>query len=66
MVAELQVAFVVFLVGQNMAGWERWRRLVDVLCRAEGALGGEPALYEAVMGVLHFQIAEVGLGTMDF
>lgn len=35
---ELQLSFVLFLIGQSFVALEQWKRLVDVVCRAEDVL----------------------------
>ncbi|XP_063855894.1 protein AAR2 homolog isoform X1 [Scylla paramamosain] len=59
LVAELQVAFVSFLVAQVWDGWEQWRCLVGQLCRAEEVLLEEPQLYVKLLSVLHYQVNEI-------
>jgi len=39
--AELQLSFVLFFVGQSFSALEQWKRLVDVLCRPEDILLGK-------------------------
>jgi len=38
LLAELQFAFVSFLLGQTYAGFEQWKALLSVVCRSEAAL----------------------------
>ncbi|KAK4323939.1 hypothetical protein Pmani_005398 [Petrolisthes manimaculis] len=59
LVAELQLAFVTFLVGQMWDGWEHWRALLSSLCRASQLIEEQPQLYNTLLSVLHFQINEV-------
>nr|XP_045599708.1 protein AAR2 homolog [Procambarus clarkii]XP_045599709.1 protein AAR2 homolog [Procambarus clarkii]XP_045599710.1 protein AAR2 homolog [Procambarus clarkii]XP_045599712.1 protein AAR2 homolog [Procambarus clarkii] len=59
MLAELQLAFICFLVGQVWDGWEHWRRLLSDLCRAEELVKQYPELYNKFLSILHFQIYEV-------
>ncbi|KAF2351798.1 A1 cistron-splicing factor AAR2 [Trinorchestia longiramus] len=59
LVSELQLSFVVFLVAQCWSGWERWRSLLDVFCRAEAGLLHHPQVYSDLIGALHYQIQEV-------
>lgn len=59
LLAELQLAFICFLVGQVWEGWEHWRKLVLALCSAEEFICQNPALYEKFLSALHFQVHEV-------
>lgn len=59
MLAELQLAFVSFLVGQVWDGWEHWKRLLSEMCRAEELLQQYPDLYNKFLSIIHFQIHEV-------
>lgn len=59
LLAELQLAFVSFLVGQVWSGWEHWRRLVGELCRAEEMLVETPELYSKLLSALHYQVNEI-------
>jgi A1 cistron-splicing factor AAR2 len=40
-IGELQLSFILFLVGQSFSALEQWKRLVDVLCRSEDILIGK-------------------------
>jgi hypothetical protein len=40
-IGELQLSFILFLVGQSFSALEQWKRLVDVLCRSEDILLGK-------------------------
>lgn len=42
LIGELQFAFVTFLVGQSADGFEHWKGLVDLICRSEDAILGNP------------------------
>ncbi|CAG0912816.1 unnamed protein product [Notodromas monacha] len=53
---ELQFAFVCFLVAHVYDSFERWKRLIDVICRSEKALHDHPGFFMDFMTVLHFQI----------
>lgn len=59
LLAELQFAFVCFLVGQVWDGWEQWRQLLSSLCSAEELLLQHPQLYLKLLSVIHFQVQEV-------
>lgn len=57
--AELQFAFLAFLVGQNYDSFEQWKRLVMILCSCDEALATRPALFRDFLGDLYFQMKEV-------
>lgn len=59
LLAEFQVAFVSFLVGQVWGGWEHWRILIGELCRAEEVLVELPNLYVKLLSALHYQVNEI-------
>lgn len=59
MLAELQMSFVCFLVGQVWDAWEQWRCLMSALCRAEELLLQIPELFSKFISIIHFQIQEV-------
>ncbi len=58
MLAELQFAFVAFLVGQVYDAFEHWKQLVVLLCSCDVALVRRPSLYRALIATLHFQLRE--------
>ncbi|XP_076451650.1 protein AAR2 homolog [Babylonia areolata] len=57
--AEVQFAFICFLVGQNYDSFEHWKWLVHILCTSDSALVALPSLFVDFIGVLHFQIREI-------
>ena len=59
LLAELQFAFICFLIGQVWDGWEHWKRLVIAICKAEEFLKKYPQLYTEFLSVLYYQIEEV-------
>ncbi|KAK7068671.1 a1-alpha2 repression [Halocaridina rubra] len=59
LLAELQLSFVCFLVGQVWDGWEQWRKLLGMICSAEELLVQEPQTYLKLLSLIHFQIQEV-------
>ncbi|EDQ92873.1 uncharacterized protein MONBRDRAFT_21032 [Monosiga brevicollis MX1] len=58
LLAELQYAFVCFLVGQVYEAFETWKQLVALLCNSGQAIADHPQLYIDFMGVLHYQLKE--------
>ncbi|KAI1892762.1 hypothetical protein AGOR_G00136870 [Albula goreensis] len=56
---ELQFAFVCFLIGNVYEGFEHWKRLLALLCRAEAAMRTRRDLYLGLIAVLYHQLGEV-------
>ncbi|KAG8446199.1 hypothetical protein GDO86_013884 [Hymenochirus boettgeri] len=56
---ELQFSFVCFLLGNVYEGFEQWKNLVNLLCRAESFSLQHPDLYIEVISVLYHQLAQV-------
>ena len=59
LLAELQFAFLAFLVGQNYDSFEQWKRLVVLLCTCDQGIIDHPALFKDFLGDLYFQMKEV-------
>lgn len=57
--AELQFSFVCFLLGNVYEGFEQWKNLLNLLCRAETFSLQHPDLYNEVISVLYHQLAQV-------
>lgn len=57
--AELQFAFVCFLVGQVYDAFEHWKKLLNLLCSCDEALSTYSDIFDALIGVLHFQVQEI-------
>ena len=57
--AEIQFAFVCFLIGQVYDGFKQWKQLVHILCASEEALSTHQDLYSNLISMLHFQLKEV-------
>ncbi|XP_064154714.1 protein AAR2 homolog isoform X2 [Anguilla rostrata] len=56
---ELQFAFVCFLIGNVYEGFEHWKRLLTLLCRAETAMHKRRDLYLGLIAVLYHQLGEI-------
>lgn len=56
---ELQFAFVCFLSGNVYEGFEHWKRLLVLLCRAEEAMRERKELYLGLIAVLYHQLGEI-------
>jgi hypothetical protein len=50
LLGELQLSFLVFLVGFSFAGFEQWKRLVILLCQCESALLPQCEFFIAFIG----------------
>ncbi|XP_034643669.1 protein AAR2 homolog isoform X1 [Trachemys scripta elegans] len=57
--AELQFAFICFLIGNVYDAFEHWKKLLNVLCRSEDAIGKHQALYTNLISVLYHQLSEI-------
>ncbi|KFV70909.1 Protein AAR2, partial [Dryobates pubescens] len=59
LLAELQFAFICFLVGNVYDAFEHWKRLLNLLCRSEEAMGRHQELYTSLISVLYHQLNEI-------
>ncbi|XP_036961389.1 protein AAR2 homolog isoform X1 [Acanthopagrus latus] len=59
LLGELQFAFVCFLIGNVYEGFEHWKRLLVLLCRAEEAMRERKELYLGLIAVLYHQLGEI-------
>ncbi|NXJ84057.1 AAR2 protein, partial [Trogon melanurus] len=59
LLAELQFAFICFLIGNVYDAFEHWKRLLNILCRSEDAVGKYPDLYVNLISVLYHQLSEI-------
>ncbi|CAG7724724.1 unnamed protein product, partial [Allacma fusca] len=57
--AELQFAFVNFLVGQNYTSFEQWKSLVKLITFSESAILKYQSIYSDFLSDLYFQISNV-------
>lgn len=57
--AELQFAFICFLIGNVYDAFEHWKKLLNVLCRSEDAIGKHQVLYTKLISVLYYQLSEI-------
>lgn len=55
---EMQIAFIVFALGQNYDGFEQWKALLTLLCSCEEAVVRRPALFAELLRVLFAQITQ--------
>lgn len=56
MLGELQVAFVLFLVGQSYESYEHWKDMVLLLCSCEDAVKTMPELFFNFIGMVYSMI----------
>ncbi|KAK2511712.1 Aar2 [Columba guinea] len=59
LLAELQFAFICFLIGNVYDAFEHWKRLLNILCRSEDAIGKYQDLYINLISVLYHQLGEI-------
>jgi A1 cistron-splicing factor AAR2 len=59
LMAELQVAFVAFMVGQSLVAFEQWKKIVVLLTSCGAALESHPTLFVAFARTLASQLDEV-------
>ncbi|NXS39682.1 AAR2 protein, partial [Balaeniceps rex] len=59
LLAELQFAFICFLIGNVYDAFEHWKRLLNILCRSENAVGKYQDLYINLISVLYHQLSEI-------
>lgn len=57
--AEIQFAFLCFLVGMNYDSFEQWKRLVVMMCQCDEGLVKYQALFVDFITMLYFQMKEV-------
>ena len=58
LLGELQISFVVFLLGHVYSAFEQWKLLVDTICRAQQSLVQRPNFYKTFIRTLHFHLKE--------
>lgn len=56
---ELQFAFVCFLLGNAYEGFEHWKNLLGLLCRAEESIQKRKELFLGLISVLYHQLGEI-------
>ena len=53
---ELQLAFILFLVGQDYESFNHWKLVVDMMCGCGESLVKYPQLFTSFINDLHFQV----------
>ncbi|GMT14800.1 hypothetical protein PFISCL1PPCAC_6097, partial [Pristionchus fissidentatus] len=58
LLAELQYAFVCFLIGQVYEGLEQWKKMIHLVCLSPASIDKQRELFAVLMRVLFFQVKE--------
>ena len=53
---ELQLSFILFLIGQDFDSFTQWKLIIDMLCNCGDALLKYSKLYKSFLNDLHFQV----------
>lgn len=56
---ELQLAFIVFLIGQNYEAFEQWKRLFQLICKSSQAMTIRTEFFINFIRVIYYQLKEV-------
>jgi A1 cistron-splicing factor AAR2 len=56
MLAELQMAFLCFLIGQVYSAFEHWKNVIRIFCFADEILLKNPSLIVEFIGDIYFQV----------
>lgn len=59
LLGELQYAFVVFMLGQNLEALEQWKALLCMLTTCRDAIETDEELYFKLIPVLYSQLEEL-------
>uniref|UniRef100_A0A1I8BST8 Protein AAR2 homolog n=1 Tax=Meloidogyne hapla TaxID=6305 RepID=A0A1I8BST8_MELHA len=57
--AELQFAFIIFIVGEAYEGFDQWKRIIHLVCSCKSALEKHPEFFNDLLMVLHYQMKMV-------
>jgi len=57
--AEIQFAFLCFLVGMNHDSFEQWKRLVNMICMCDVGMVEHPDMFNKFLNILYFQMQHV-------
>ncbi|PJF19063.1 hypothetical protein PSACC_01121 [Paramicrosporidium saccamoebae] len=58
LLAELQLCFVLLVLGHNFEGFEQWRAIVALLCQCSALIKEDPPLYMEFLNILQGQLQE--------
>ena len=56
---ELQLAFIVFFIGQNYEAFEQWKHLFRLICKSSSAMIDQNEFFINFIRVIYFQLKEV-------
>jgi len=56
---ELQFAFIVFILGENLEGFEQWKRMIILICNCEDLMKESPQLFLDLIPVLYSQLKQL-------
>eukprot|EP01128_Nolandella_sp_AFSM9_P011788 TRINITY_DN8708_c0_g1_i1.p1 TRINITY_DN8708_c0_g1~~TRINITY_DN8708_c0_g1_i1.p1 ORF type:complete len:460 (+),score=119.79 TRINITY_DN8708_c0_g1_i1:222-1601(+) len=59
LLAELQLAFVAFLVGESFDSFEQWKKIIVTLCGSQTLISRETTFYSTFIDMLRVMVAEV-------
>lgn len=59
LLAELQMVFLYFVIGQVYSAFEHWKHLTHIFCSADEMVSKNPSLIMEFIGDLYFQMQEV-------
>uniref|UniRef100_A0A914MWC1 Protein AAR2 homolog n=1 Tax=Meloidogyne incognita TaxID=6306 RepID=A0A914MWC1_MELIC len=57
--AELQFAFIIFIIGEVYEGFDQWKRIIHLLCSCKSAIEKSPSFFNDLLMVLHYQMKMV-------
>ncbi|KAI9292754.1 AAR2-domain-containing protein [Neoconidiobolus thromboides FSU 785] len=55
---EIELSFIVFLLGQNFIGLEQWKKLIVLISNSNEAINQSPNLFIHFLEILYFQLLE--------
>lgn len=58
-IGEIQFAFVCFLIGANLEAFERWKKLVQLLCNCMKAINRYTQMYLEFISCIEIQLEEI-------
>ena len=53
LLGELQFAFIVFFLGENLEGLEQWKQMLNVICCSELCVVERPEMYVGLVPVIY-------------
>ena len=58
LIGELELSFILLLLGNNFEGFEQWRSIVDLFCHCPSHIHHQPAFYTSFMEIITLQLRE--------